>query len=36
MLGDSAVLLPHVAHTTVAYLDALKGQFGKYFSKNDS
>ena len=34
--GDSALLLPHVTHTIVAHLEALEGQFGKYFSEADS
>lgn len=35
-LGDSAVLSPHITRAIVVHLEALKGQFGKYFSEADS
>lgn len=35
-LGDSAVLSPQVTDLIVAHLEALEGQFGKYFSEAES
>lgn len=35
-MGDSAVFSPHITRTIVAHLEALKGQFGKYFCEADS
>lgn len=35
-LGESAVLSPSVTHAIVAHLEALEGQFRRYFSEADS
>ncbi|KAJ4944234.1 hypothetical protein JOQ06_012779 [Pogonophryne albipinna] len=35
-LGDSAVLSPPITRAILAHLEALKGQFGHYFSEADS